>query len=46
MIKRPLMTDTDIKKEFDSVDVSLSTRYAPCVLNGDCIAQLTGLAIV
>ena len=44
VIKRPLMTDTEIKKEFDSVDVSLSTRYAPVVLNGDCIAELTGLA--
>jgi hypothetical protein len=44
VIKRPLTTDTEIKKEFDTVDVVLSTRYAPVVLNGDAIAQVTGLA--
>jgi hypothetical protein len=43
VIKRPLMTDIDIKKELDSVDVLLSTRYSPVVLNGQCIAQITGL---
>jgi hypothetical protein len=43
VIKRPLMTDVDMKKEFDSVDVLLSTRYAPVVLNGQCISQITGL---
>ncbi|MGA3192670.1 MAG: hypothetical protein ABSD73_09200 [Candidatus Bathyarchaeia archaeon] len=46
VIKRPLMTDLDPKKEFDSVDVELTTRYAPVVLNGECIAQLTGLATI
>lgn len=44
VIKRPLMTDTEIKKDVDSVDVILSTRYSPVVLNGECIVQLTGLA--
>jgi hypothetical protein len=44
VIKRPLMTDLDMKKEFDSVDVMLSTRYAPVVLNGQCISQITGLS--
>ena len=38
------MTDMEIKKEFDSVDVMLTTRYAPVVLNGECIAKVTNLA--
>jgi hypothetical protein len=44
VIKRPLMTDMDIKKEFDAVDVVLSTRYAPVVTCGEAIAKVTGLA--
>jgi hypothetical protein len=44
VIKRPLMSDIEIKKEFDAVDVMLSTRYAPVVLNGECISRITGLA--
>jgi hypothetical protein len=44
VIKRPLMTDVDIKKEFDSVDVTLTTRYSPVVLNGDAICIQKGLA--
>jgi hypothetical protein len=44
VIKRPLFTDIDIKKEFDAVDVTLTTRYAPVVLNGECIAKITNLA--
>jgi hypothetical protein len=44
IIKRPLMSDVEIKKEFDSVDVTLTTRYAPVVLNGECISKITGLA--
>jgi hypothetical protein len=44
VIKRPLLSDVEIVKEFDSVDVLLSTRYAPVVLNGECIAKITGLA--
>ncbi|MGD6810277.1 MAG: hypothetical protein ACQCN3_11315 [Candidatus Bathyarchaeia archaeon] len=43
-IKRPLASDTELKKEFDSVDVLLSTRYAPVVLNGECICAITDLA--
>ena len=43
VIRRPLMSDVEIKKEFDSVDVSLTTRYSPVVLNGGCIAKFTGL---
>jgi len=43
VIKRPLMTDVEQVKAMDSVDVLLSTRYAPVVLNGQCIAQITGL---
>ena len=44
IIKRPLLTDLEIKKEFDSVDVTLTTRYAPVVLNGEAIFKVTGLA--
>jgi hypothetical protein len=44
VIKRPLMTDMEIKKEFDSVDVTLSTRYAPVVTYGEAIVKITGLA--
>jgi hypothetical protein len=44
IIKRPLMTDVELKKEFDSVDVMLTTRYAPVVLNGETITKITGLA--
>jgi hypothetical protein len=44
VIKRPLLSDVDIKKEFDSVDVTLTTRYAPVVLNGDAIVEIKGLA--
>jgi hypothetical protein len=44
IIKRPLLTDMEIKKEFDSVDVILTTRYAPVVLNGEAIFKVTGLA--
>jgi hypothetical protein len=43
IIKRPLLSDVEIKKEFDSVDVTLTTRYAPVVLNGECISKITGL---
>jgi len=45
-IKRPLISDLDPKKEFDSVDVTLTTRYAPVVLNGECIAKITGMATI
>jgi hypothetical protein len=44
VIKRPLMTDVEIKKEFDAVDVVLTTRYAPVVTCGEAIVKVTGLA--
>ena len=43
-IKRPLMSEVEIKKEFDSVDVTLTTRYSPIVLCGEAIYKVTGLA--
>jgi hypothetical protein len=43
VIKRPLMSDLEPKKEFDSIDVSLTTRFAPVVTYGDAIVQVTGL---
>jgi hypothetical protein len=43
-IKRPLMTDVQVQKEFDSVDVMLTTRYAPVVMCGEFICRKTGLA--
>jgi hypothetical protein len=46
IIKRPLLSDVELKKEFDSVDVTLTTRYAPVVLNGECISKITGLDTV
>jgi hypothetical protein len=44
VIKRPLMTDLEIKKEFDCVDVTLTTRYAPVITCGEAIFKVTGLA--
>jgi len=44
VIKRPLTTDLEIKKEFDAVDVVLSTRYAPVVTYGEAIVKVTGLS--
>ena len=44
VIKRPLLTDIEIKKEFDSVDVTLTTRYSPVVTCGEAIFKVTGLA--
>jgi len=44
VIKRPLLTDVDIKKEFDCVEVSLTTRYSPVVTYGEAIVKVTGLA--
>jgi hypothetical protein len=44
VIKRPLLTDVDIKKEFDCVEISLTTRYSPCVTYGEAIVKVTGLA--
>jgi len=44
VIKRPLLTDIDIKKEFDAIDISLTTRFAPVVTCGEAISKITGLA--
>src|SRR5271157_428911 len=44
VIKRPLMTDVEQVKQNDAIDVMLTTRYAPIVLNGECISQITGLS--
>jgi hypothetical protein len=44
VIKRPLLSDLDPKKEFDSIDVVLSTRYSPVVTYGEAICKVTGLA--
>ena len=43
-LKRPLLTDIDIKKEFDAVDIVLSTRFAPVITCGEAISKITGLA--
>lgn len=43
VIKRPLMSDVEIKQEFDSVDVNLTTRYSPVVCCGEAICKVTGL---
>lgn len=53
-VKRPLLTDIEIKKEFDAVDVTLTTRYAPVILTpnpdgerevlcGEALYKFTGL---
>lgn len=43
VIKRPLMTDVEVKQEFDSVDVTLTTRYSPVIVCGEAISAITGL---
>jgi hypothetical protein len=43
VIKRPLMSDVEIKQEFDSVDVTLTTRYSPVIVCGEAIAKISGL---
>ena len=42
-VKRPLMSDVEIKQEFDAVDVTLTTRYSPVVCCGEAICKITGL---
>lgn len=37
------MSDVEIKQEFDSVNVTLTTRYSPVVVCGEAIAKVTGL---
>lgn len=42
-VKRPLMSDVEIKQEFDSIDVTLTTRYCPVIVCGEAIAKISGL---
>ena len=44
LVKRPLTTDVELLKSKELVKPILSTRYAPIVVNGQCIASITGLA--
>jgi hypothetical protein len=41
---RPLTTDVELLKSKELVKPILTTRYAPVVTNGACIAAITGLA--
>jgi len=44
VVKRPLLSDIDVKKEFDAVDIVLSTRYSPVVTYGEAIVKVTDLS--
>jgi hypothetical protein len=44
LVKRPLTTDVELLKSKEVVKPILSTRYAPIVVNGQCLAAITGLA--
>ncbi len=44
LVKRPLTTDVELLKSKELVKPILTTRYAPVVTNGACIAAITGLA--
>jgi len=44
LVKRPLTTDVELLKSKELVKPILTTRYAPVVTNGACIASITGLA--
>ena len=44
LVKRPLTTDVELLKSKEVVKPLLTTRYAPIVLNGQCMAAITGLA--
>jgi hypothetical protein len=43
LVKRPLTTDVELLKSKEVVKPILSTRYAPIIVNGQCIAAITGL---
>jgi len=43
VIKRPLMTDIQVQKEFDSIDVMLTTRFSPVVMCGEFVCKKIGL---
>ncbi len=44
VVKRPLTTDVELLKSKEIVKPILTTRYAPVVTSGSCIAAITGLA--
>ena len=44
VVKRPLTTDVELLKSKELVKPILTTRYAPVVTNGACIAAITNLA--
>lgn len=44
VIKRPLTTDLEVKKERDGVEVVLTARYAPVITCGEAIVKITGLS--
>ena len=44
VVKRPLTTDVELIKSKELVKPILTTRYAPVVTNGACIAAITNLA--
>lgn len=44
VIKRPLTTDLEIKRDVDAIDIVLTTRYAPVVTYGEAIVKVTGLS--
>jgi len=41
LVKRPLTTDVDLIKSKEIVKPILTTRYAPLITNGECIAKIT-----
>ncbi|MGD0072528.1 MAG: hypothetical protein ABSB71_13330 [Candidatus Bathyarchaeia archaeon] len=44
LVKRPLTTDVELLKSKELVKPILTTRYAPVITNGECIAAITGCA--
>jgi hypothetical protein len=44
VVKRPLTTDIELLKSKEIVKPIESTRYAPIVTHGECLAAITGLA--
>jgi hypothetical protein len=44
VVKRPLTTDVELLKSKEIVKPIESTRYAPIVTHGECMAAITGLA--
>jgi hypothetical protein len=42
LVRRPLTTDVDLIKSKEIVKPLLTTRYAPIVTNGECVAKITG----